>query len=1018
MGLEKERESTLRKVKDLQISLDAEKEEHASFVQLSETRLVGMESQIHYLQEEGLCRKKEYEEEIDKAVNAQIEIFILQKCVQDLEEKNFSLLHEHQKLLESSKMSKKNICKLENENFELQEETNSLSDQIRTLRVGLYQVLKTLEIDADHGCEGKLEQDHGLLNDILRKLKLMHNSLSETLDENQQLVIENSVLATLLCQLKLEAENVATDKNTLQEEFKIQLEQLLVLQSESRKLMEINEELRMKVVEGDHKEEVLKTEMENLRGLLLELQGARHSLEEQNCKVLNEKKSLMKKLLDLVEDKRILEEENGTIFAETVSQSTLSHILKDIISEKSVEIIKLSENVEKLCFANNELEEKIRAVEGKLEDVQTENSHLKESLEKSENELMLSRCITDQLNCEIENGKNLLSQKGNELLVAEQLLSTMQNERAQLHRKLEDLNCKYDEIKMIREGQEKHIQKLSEDNDCQIKETGRIHEANLKFESELQKLCKELEETKGREECLSHELEKAENEVKQWEAQAAKFFCELQISSVFEALLEEKTCVLSEACENLEDGSKSKDTEIDHLKERVSTLAGENGGLKAQLAAAIPAVISLRDYIRSLENHTVFHKADSKEVKGAGLGSDLHAESCQQTSEDQNVALPDGFSDLQDLQMRLKAVEKAVIEKERLSMQEKLDAHSKLEAAMRQIEELKCGNTLRQGSGRRSKHVSRKHEQDELGNGYSNNLKLQKPPSEISEEGNEVMTKDIMLDQVSESSSYGMSRRGTMEADDQMLELWESTDRSSIIDLKVGKAHKVAASPTNYREIKAVRQHKSRNPSIESLVEKELGVDKLEISKRFSESQKEVSKRKILERLDSDAQKLANLQITVEDLKRKVEISEKSMKGKGIEYNTVKEQLEEAEEDIVKLFDVNRKLMTNAEDGSSSFNGKSALDADESGSVRRRRISEQARRGSEKIGRLQLEVQKIQFMLLKLDDEKESRGRTRIAERKTRVLLRDYLYGGGTRTSLKKKKARFCACVQPPTKGD
>ncbi|KAL5796654.1 hypothetical protein ACOSQ2_001474 [Xanthoceras sorbifolium] len=1016
VNLEKERESTLRKVKDLQISLDAEKKEHATFVQLTEIRFVGMESQIHYLQEEGLCRKKEYEEELDKAMNAQMEIFILQTCVQDLEEKNFSLLLEHQKLLESSKLSKKHICDLENENFELQEETKSLSDQIRTLRVGLYQVLETLEIDADHGCEAKLEQDHGLLNDILRKLKLIHNSLSKTLDENQQLVVENSVLATLFCQLKVEAENVATDKNTLQEEFKIQFEQLLVLQSEAQKLVKINEELRMKIVEGDHKEEVLKTEMENLHRLLLELQGAHQSLQEKNCKVLNEKISLMKMLLDLGEDKRILEEENCTIFAETVSQSTLSHILKEIISEKFVEIIKLSENVKKLCCANNELEEKIRTMEGKLEDVETENSHLKKSFEKTENELISSRCVTDQLNCEIENGKNLLSQKGNELLVAEQLLSTVQNERAQLHKKLEDLNCKYDEIKMIREDQEKQIQKLSEDNDYQIKESGCVHEENLKLESEMRKLCEELEETKHREESLNHELEKAKNEVKLWEAQAAKLFCDLQISSVFESLLEEKACVLTEACENLEDRSNSKDAEINQLKERVGTLAGENGGLKAQLAAAIPAVISLRDYIRSLENHTVFHKVDSVEAKDADLGSDLHAESCQQTSEDQIATMPDGFSDLQDLQMRIRAVEKAVIEKERLAMQEKLDANSKLEAAMRRIEELKCGNNLRQGSGRRSKHVSRKHEQ-ELGDGLSNNLKLQKLTPEIFEEGNEVMTKDIMLDQVSECSSYGISRRGTMEADDQMLELWESTDQSHIIDRKVGKAHKVAAAPTDYHEIKAVKQHKSKNPSIESLVEKELGVDKLEISKRFSESQKEVSKRKILERLDSDAQKLANLQITVEDLKRKVEISEKSIKGKGIEYNTVKEQLEEAEDAIVKLFDVNRKLMTNAEDGSSSFNGKSAIDADESGSVRRRRISEQARRGSEKIGRLQLEVQKLQFLLLKLDDEKESRGRTRITERKTRVLLRDYLYGG-TRTSQKRKKGRFCACVQPPTKGD
>ncbi|CAL9009636.1 unnamed protein product, partial [Prunus brigantina] len=83
----------------------------------------------------------------------------------------------------------------------------------------------------------------------------------------------------------------------------------------------------------------------------------------------------------------------------------------------------------------------------------------------------------------------------------------------------------------------------------------------------------------------------------------------------------------------------------------------------------------------------------------------------------------------------------------------------------------------------------------------------------------------------------------------------------------------------------------------------------------------------------------------------------------------------------------------------------------------RRRLSEQAKEGSEKIGRLQLEVQKLQFLLLKLDGEKQSRGSTRITERKTRVLLRDYIYGGN-RTNQKLKKAPFCACIQPPTKGD
>ena len=72
------------------------------------------------------------------------------------------------------------------------------------------------------------------------------------------------------------------------------------------------------------------------------------------------------------------------------------------------------------------------------------------------------------------------------------------------------------------------------------------------------------------------------------------------------------------------------------------------------------------------------------------------------------------------------------------------------------------------------------------------------------------------------------------------------------------------------------------------------------------------------------------------DLKRKVEITEKNRKGKGIEYDNVKEQLEESEEAIMKLFDVNRKLVKSIDNESMSSDEKSALASDENGSVRRR----------------------------------------------------------------------------------
>ena len=164
---------------------------------------------------------------------------------------------------------------------------------------------------------------------------------------------------------------------------------------------------------------------------------------------------------------------------------------------------------------------------------------------------------------------------------------------------------------------------------------------------------------------------------------------------------------------------------------------------------------------------------------------------------------------------------------------------------------------------------------------------------------------------------------------------------------------------------------------------------------------------------------MTNLQITVQDLMKKVEINERSTKGKGVEFDEVKGQLEAAQENITKLFDTNRKLMMNMEEGTLSSVGKDAAESGESGSVSRRRVSEQARRESEKIGQLHLEVQRLQFLLLKLGDGKEIKEKTKMTDRSPRVLLRDYLYGG-TRTNnqKKKKKLPFCSCVRPPTKGD
>ncbi|GKA07744.1 NETWORKED 1D-like protein [Tanacetum coccineum] len=268
----------------------------------------------------------------------------------------------------------------------------------------------------------------------------------------------------------------------------------------------------------------------------------------------------------------------------------------------------------------------------------------------------------------------------------------------------------------------------------------------------------------------------------------------------------------------------------------------------------------------------------------------------------------DGIAELQDLQCKVKVIKKAVIEIQMLTVQEKLDADAKLESAMKQIEEL----------------INQKNSR--IPNGKP------KSTSEISETD----PKDIMLDQTSECSSYRVSKRGLIDG-----EIWETTDISNTF-----KHHPTASEVSLDNNFDMV--------------------EKLEVSKRFKEHRDDGNKRKVLERLNSDVQKLTNLQITIDDLKRKAEITSQSRRGKAmIECETLKGQHMEAESAIQKLFELNWKLVKHIKGNPK----KSTSESGESEIMRMKKVSDQAKRVSEKIGRLQLEIQKIQFVLLKLDDK-------------------------------------------------
>jgi hypothetical protein len=382
----------------------------------------------------------------------------------------------------------------------------------------------------------------------------------------------------------------------------------------------------------------------------------------------------------------------------------------------------------------------------------------------------------------------------------------------------------------------------------------------------------------------------------------------------------------------------------------------------------------------------------------------LHENSCQELKEDQSTVIPDGILYLQKMQTRIKAVEKTVVgEMERLATQESINTNIKVEDVMEETEDLKPKGTLHQKKGIRKEEM-------ELGN----DLESRKTKPE-----NGILMKDIPLDQVSDSSFYGRSRIDNGRADDQMLELWETAEQECSQGPMVNETQKQASAPVeDVAHHKFEDRVKSQDPSLELQIEKELGIDKLEISTSVTEPNQDVNKGKFLERLASDGQKLMSLQTTLQDLKKRMEMNKRSKKASDIEYETVKRQLQEVEESVLQLVDVNDKLTKDMEDSPSSLDGRPSVELEEAGNVHRKRVTEQASKGSEKIGHLQFELQNIECILLKLEDEKKSKGKYRFPENRTGSLLRDFIYSGGRRNQRRRKKSCFCGCTRPSTDGD
>ncbi|XP_073005395.1 protein NETWORKED 1A-like [Typha latifolia] len=999
--LEREKDLTLHQVVELQKMMKLERQEHIDLMQSSKSQLSALEKKICLLQEEGHRRELELEVEQHNIINAQIEIFILQRCLGDVKEKNLMLSVEWQKYQETSSVTAKLNLVQKEKCLIQEEEMESLSQRYEKLTKGIHLIIEALKLDQKYSSLD-ITKDEIILQLILHEIRYLLNTISDIQDVKQNQLLEKSVVITLLEHFAQEVAELRSERNILKQESLMKSEEISSLQSKKHEILELNGQFQQETQASKQKMEELKGEMKFLDKQLSVLQESRRSLQSEIIELLEENSSLYNKLYELRQKERALEEEYHVVLADATTQEYLNVIFRSLNYEKALDLQSLHKDVESLHVVRTDLDEEIRLMHEKVEALEDENNRLKESLAaleefrgsdpKLEDDLKTAWSVCEQLNIQIEAGKDLLIQKDRELSQANLRFQQAQEMNLELCRNL-------DGAKAVREELDKRLTVLSENNRSQEKEIACLHKVTETLREGLYKLQNEVEDLRSNEKDLTSELQKRVEVVKTCDVEIASLLNNIQYATISAALFKEKVLELISTCESFEISSMvqkevlkeeiaQRNLHVNELKEKLKAFELEKGRLKVDMNGDFILLGALQDDVASLEKQTLslaknrLPSYEQRKEKNK-LMSLRHFKTSQKPSDNHDETPSAGNLELQKLQATIKALQRVVRNTGILLEKERLDCNDSLSAARQQIKMLKF----------------KQNSEDDL--------------SEANSE--KKMLKDIQLDLVQTSSQYSNSycsseqrkTKDTAKTNDQMLMLWGAVDAN--YDDQAQNARNVnMQNDRKHPQTEEVEEDEARRPSSEAV--KELGIDEQELPRKVITEPHQEWNRKVMERLSSDSQRLLVLQGSIQDLQTNIRASEE----RSFELDSINAQLKEAEGTISRLIDTTNKLTKKAENFSTSSENVLGENI-EVGNRSQRKITDRARKVSEKIGRLELELQKIELMLLKLEENGQKR--TNSMRRKPKILLVDYLYGR-RRDSRKQRKSSSCGCLRLRTKDD